>query len=47
MPSLVVTSGCKYLGYRLGKRYRALPHRLVLWCSMSPYYWNRKWRKQP
>ena len=47
LPSLVVTSGCKYLGYRLGKRYRALPHRLVLWCSMSPYYWNRKWRKQP
>ena len=47
LPSLVFTSGCKYLGYRLGKNYEKLPKKAVLWCSMSPLYWEKKWRKQP
>ncbi len=46
VPSLVLTSGCKYLGYRLGRNYQKLPRRAVLWCSMSPLYWDKKWRKQ-
>jgi hypothetical protein len=32
----------KYAGYFLGKRYRKLPRKVVLACTMSPYYWNRK-----
>lgn len=47
LPSLVLTSGCKYLGYKLGKNYKRLPERAVIWCSMSPLYWEKKWRKQP
>lgn len=46
IPSLIVSSGCKYLGYRLGKQYQKLPRRMILWCSMSPLYWERKWRKR-
>ena len=46
LPSLAVTSGCKYLGYRLGKQYEKLPRKMVLWCSMSPVYWEKKWRKR-
>lgn len=47
IPALVVSSGCKYLGYRLGRRYRRLPRRTVLRCTSSPSYWEKKWRKQP
>ena len=46
LPSLVVTSGCKYMGYRLGKQYEKLPRKMILWCSMSPVYWEKKWRKR-
>lgn len=46
LPSLVVSSGGKYLGYRMGKRYRKLPKRVVRWCSMSPLYWEKKWRSR-
>ena len=38
---LVYQSGCKYLGYRLGKRYASLPRHLVLMCTMNKAYWNR------
>jgi len=47
LPSLVIGSGCKYLGYKLGRRYQKLPRTLVLWCSMSPMYWEKKWRRRP
>lgn len=33
-------SGCKYLGYFLGKRYRQLPQRMVKACSMNKEYWK-------
>lgn len=46
LPSLALTSGCKYLGYRLGRNYEKLPKKAVLWCSMSPLYWEKKWRRQ-
>lgn len=33
-------SGCKYLGYLLGKHYRRLPGKLVVLCSMNKKYWK-------
>ena len=29
IPKLIYTSGCKYLGFLMGKRYRRLPRRCV------------------
>ena len=37
---LVWQSGCKYLGYKLGRSYRRLPRRLVLFCTMNKAYWK-------
>jgi len=39
VPKLVWQSGCKYLGYLLGKRYRKLPKKMVLWLTMNKRYW--------
>ena len=33
-------------GIRLVKQYEKLPRKMVLWCSMSPVYWEKKWRKR-
>ena len=41
VPSLVVSSGCKYLGYRMGKCYKKLPLPVVRWCSMNRTYWDK------
>lgn len=45
-PWLVLTlfwqSGCKYLGYRLGRAYRRLPVWAVLRCTMNRPYWEKK-----
>ncbi len=40
IPVLVWMSGCKYLGYRLGKNFRSLPMSLVKKLSMNKNYWN-------
>lgn len=40
--SLVYMSGCKYLGYRLGKSYKKLPRSLVLRFTMNRAYWERQ-----
>ncbi len=37
---LVLQSGFKYAGYRLGRNYRRLPKRLVMRCTMNPGYWS-------
>ena len=42
IPSLIWKSGCKYLGYLLGKRYRSLPKRILLACSMNKRYWRKQ-----
>lgn len=47
LPLLMVSSGCKYLGYCLGRRYEKLPEQVVLWCTMNPGYWEKKWRRRP
>ena len=38
---LIWQSGCKYIGYFLGKRYRKLPKKLVHMCSMNSDYWDK------
>lgn len=40
IPQLVIQSGCKYLGYRMGKNYRRLPKKLILACTMNQSYWT-------
>ena len=37
----IFTSGCKFIGYRMGKKYKKLPMWLVKKCTMNPMYWNR------
>ena len=39
VPNLVWKSGCKYLGFRMGRNYRKLSRRMVLRCTMNPRYW--------
>ena len=40
IPGLVVKSGFKYAGYRLGKAYRRLPKGMVLRLTMNKNYWR-------
>lgn len=40
LPRLIWQSGCKYLGYRLGKKYRMLPKGIIRKCTASPNYWK-------
>ncbi len=42
IPALIWQSGCKYLGYLLGKHYKSLPRRLVLALTMNKRYWNHE-----
>lgn len=37
---LIWQSGCRYIGYFLGKRYEKLPVGFVKLCSMNREYWN-------
>ena len=37
---LTADSGCKYLGYSLGKRYRKLPKKLILKLTDNKPYWG-------
>lgn len=39
---LVYKSGCKYLGYKLGRNYRRMPLWMVKRCSASKAYWEKK-----
>lgn len=42
LPQLVWQSGCKYLGYRMGKNYRKLPKGLILKCTSNKNFWKNK-----
>ena len=42
IPGVIVKSGFKYLGYRMGKNYRKLPRKLILKCTSNRDYWERK-----
>jgi rhamnosyltransferase len=37
---LVLKSGFKFLGYRLGKAYKKLPKKMILFCTMNKEYWR-------
>lgn len=37
---LIWQSGCKYIGYSLGKSYQKFPMWFVKWCSMNQSYWE-------
>lgn len=37
---LVVKSGFKFLGYRMGKSYRRLPRSVINFCTMNASYWT-------
>ena len=41
IPRVILLSGAKYLGYRLGKNYRKLPMPLVRALSMNRTYWEK------
>ncbi len=41
LPGLAVKSGFKYAGYRLGKSFRRLPGRVILFCTMNRNYWDQ------
>lgn len=45
IPELLYKSGCKYIGYRLGKNYKKLPSGVILKCTDSKLYWERYWDK--
>lgn len=40
IPDLILSSGSKFLGYQMGKRYDILPKDFVSRCSMNKSYWN-------
>ena len=40
LPELVLQSGFKYIGYRLGKAYKKLPVRLIKKLTMNQSYWE-------
>jgi rhamnosyltransferase len=40
IPYLFVSSGFKFMGYQLGKRYESLPNGMVVWCSSNKEYWS-------
>ena len=40
IPSVIMQSGFKYMGYLMGKRYRRLPGRIVTACSSNREYWS-------
>ncbi len=42
LPKLVYVSGCKYIGFFLGKRYEKLPESLVKICTMDRGYWEKR-----
>jgi len=40
IPSMLVGSGFKFLGYKLGRNYQRLPGKMVVKCSMNRNYWR-------
>ncbi len=40
LPELIYQTGCKYIGYRLGKAHQKLPRSLILKLTMNAAYWD-------
>jgi rhamnosyltransferase len=45
IPYVILQSGCKYLGYFLGKRYKKLPHKWVMKFTSNKEYWANAQRR--
>lgn len=41
LPELVIQSGFKYIGYRLGRAYKKLPLSIIRRITMNPAYWGK------
>ena len=37
---LYILSGYKYIGYKMGKNYKKLPKKFILWSTMNKNYWE-------
>lgn len=46
IPGLLLQSGCKYMGYWLGKHYKKLPRKLVLRWTANREYWIHEDRRR-
>lgn len=46
IPGLFLQSGCKYMGYWLGKHYKKLPRKLVLRWTANREYWAHEDRRR-
>lgn len=42
IPKLVITSGCKYVGFKLGHSYQKLPQSMVMKCTLNREFWMRE-----
>lgn len=42
IPGMIYMTGCKYTGYLLGSRYKKLPKKMVVACSLNKKYWEEK-----
>lgn len=40
IPYLIVSSGFKFMGYKLGTNYKKLPKKLIMKLTMNKYYWD-------
>lgn len=45
VPSVVAQSGCKYMGYLLGKNYKKLPKKIILKCTSNAEFWTHDERR--
>lgn len=41
IPGMIYKSGCKYIGYKLGRNYKKLPKWLILKLTMNPMFWKK------
>lgn len=41
IPKLIIQSGFKFMGYRMGKIYDRLPKAVLMRCTMNRSYWNK------
>ncbi len=46
LPLLVLQSGFKFIGYRLGKSYQKLPKKYVMKLTMNKEYWEQETRRR-
>ena len=46
MPYLIMQSGFKYIGYRLGKMYKRLPKKCIMKLTMNKEYWEQMERER-